>query len=108
MAYADRSWTTAQKQSCCWNRKKLPDLSGSICELIAAMANFRSFSTVSAALCLMSLVVVLTLSVVTAEDYYETLGIKKDATAKEIRKAFKKLALSMHPDKNPVSIFSPV
>ena len=38
-----------------------------------------------------------------AEDYYETLNVPKDATSKEIRKAFKKLALQMHPDKNPVS-----
>uniref|UniRef100_H2YBN2 DnaJ homolog subfamily C member 10 n=1 Tax=Ciona savignyi TaxID=51511 RepID=H2YBN2_CIOSA len=36
-----------------------------------------------------------------AEDYYEVLGISKDASLKEIRKAFKKLALTMHPDKNP-------
>eukprot|EP00116_Pleurobrachia_bachei_P012547 sb/3472809/ len=33
-------------------------------------------------------------------DYYQTLGIKKDATTKEIRSAFKKLALQNHPDKN--------
>ena len=38
-----------------------------------------------------------------AEDYYEALQISKDATTKEIRKAFKKLALKMHPDKNLVS-----
>ncbi|XP_076822365.1 dnaJ homolog subfamily C member 10-like isoform X1 [Clavelina lepadiformis] len=34
------------------------------------------------------------------EDYYQTLGISKDASLKEIRKAFKKLALKLHPDKN--------
>nr|CAB3238821.1 dnaJ homolog subfamily C member 10 [Phallusia mammillata] len=34
------------------------------------------------------------------KDFYEVLGITKDATNKEIRKAFKKLALTMHPDKN--------
>ncbi|KAL5268718.1 hypothetical protein ACHWQZ_G002535 [Mnemiopsis leidyi] len=33
-------------------------------------------------------------------DYYATLGVKRDATTKEIRSAFKKLALSSHPDKN--------
>lgn len=36
------------------------------------------------------------------EDYYDTLGIAKDASNKEIRKAFKKLALIHHPDKNVV------
>ena len=41
-------------------------------------------------------------------DYYATLGVKRDATTKEIRSAFKKLALSSHPDKNKVSRFVPL
>src|SRR6266849_1041569 len=35
------------------------------------------------------------------KDYYGTLGIKKGATADEIRKAFRKLARKYHPDVNP-------
>src|SRR6266702_8157262 len=35
------------------------------------------------------------------KDYYGTLGVKKTATAEEIRKAFRKLARKYHPDVNP-------
>ena len=35
------------------------------------------------------------------KDYYSTLGVKKTATADDIRKAFRKLARKYHPDVNP-------
>src|SRR6478609_11911603 len=35
------------------------------------------------------------------KDYYGTLGVKKAATAEDIRKAFRKLARKYHPDVNP-------
>lgn len=36
-----------------------------------------------------------------AEDLYQTLGVKRDVTKDEIRKAHRKLAIKYHPDKNP-------
>ena len=35
------------------------------------------------------------------KDYYGTLGVKKNASAEDIRKAFRKLARKYHPDVNP-------
>src|SRR5512135_3046241 len=35
------------------------------------------------------------------KDYYGILGVKKSASAEEIRKAFRKLARKYHPDVNP-------
>ena len=35
------------------------------------------------------------------KDYYSTLGVKKTATAEDVRKAFRKLARKYHPDVNP-------
>ena len=34
-------------------------------------------------------------------DYYEVLGLSKGASAEEIKKSYRKVAMQFHPDRNP-------
>lgn len=54
-------------------------------------------------LALVFLVILLEVVWAESQDYYNLLGVSREATTREIRRAFKKLVLTMHPDKNPVS-----
>ncbi|PIK44936.1 putative dnaJ-like subfamily C member 10 [Apostichopus japonicus] len=64
------------------------------------MGSYNPFRLILVSLlCLMIAVVLSTVN--SSEDFYELLGIERDATTKDIRRAFKKIALSEHPDKNP-------
>lgn len=53
-------------------------------------------STLMFAVCIL----VITELILARKDYYDILGVPKDASDRQIKKAFHKLAMKYHPDKN--------
>ena len=58
-------------------------------------------STLFCALCLLVLISFPSRVHAADEDYYKLLGVSKTASERDIKKAFRKLAMDCHPDKNP-------
>lgn len=52
------------------------------------------------ALLVLLIVALNALSSLASKDYYELLGVKRNARDKDIAKAFRRLALKYHPDRN--------
>lgn len=71
---------------------------GYFCFVLTSNVRFRLFINIHL------VVIVLCIQFCIGEDYYELLGVPKNANNREIRKAFKKLAVTMHPDKNQVCL----
>lgn len=55
-----------------------------------------ALSAVMFAVCIL----MITELILAKKDYYDILGVPKDATERQIKKAFHKLAMKYHPDKN--------
>ncbi len=62
--------------------------------LTTGMATAQSVFTLAVSILL------ITEFILAEKDYYEILGVPKDASDRQIKKAFHKLAMTHHPDKN--------
>lgn len=59
-----------------------------------------SMATVQSTLMFAVCILMITELILAKKDYYDILGVPKDASERQIKKAFHKLAMKYHPDKN--------
>lgn len=52
-------------------------------------------------ICALAFVLLFSVVVLAAEDYYKILGLDKSASEKDIKRAYRTLSKKFHPDKNP-------
>lgn len=57
-------------------------------------------ATVQSTLMFTVCILMITELILAKKDYYDILGVPKDATERQIKKAFHRLAVKYHPDKN--------
>ena len=60
----------------------------------------RAMATAQSAVTLAVCILMITELILAKKDYYDILGVPKDATERQIKKAFHRLAMKYHPDKN--------
>ncbi|XP_060741584.1 dnaJ homolog subfamily B member 9a isoform X1 [Tachysurus vachellii] len=60
----------------------------------------KSMATVQSTLMFAVCILMITELILARKDYYDILGVPKDASERQIKKAFHKLAMKYHPDKN--------
>lgn len=63
------------------------------------LSSFHQFPLMRIYLQLLTAVILLA-NVIASADYYKTLGVRRDATASQIKSAYRKLSKQFHPDKN--------
>lgn len=59
---------------------------------------FRSYLCIALSICI--LLDIMSSFAHAGKDYYKVLGVDKKASTKDVKKAFRKLAVQLHPDKN--------